>query len=178
MKRLRNPATVLALMYLALVVALMTTAGELPARVASHFDFSGQADGWMRRPAYLLVTIGFGIVFPLMLPVLLSALRWIPTSAVNLPNRDYWLAPERAGETLAYLVRHALWLSCWQVGLVIALHLLTVDANRQEPPRLAGSIWILLPLFLGGVAIWAWTLVRHFTREPALGDNRAKWGGA
>jgi uncharacterized membrane protein len=171
MNRLLNSATVLALAYLTLVVVLMSTANELPDRVATHFDFSGEPNDWMSRPSYLLVVISFGLLFPLALPAALTALHWLPTSFINVPNREYWLAPERLAETQSYLVRHALWLSSLEVGLVIALHLLTVDANRQNPPRLASGIWLIVLLFLVGVGVWIGTLVWHLTRGPALDDD-------
>ncbi len=40
-----------------------------------------------------------------------------PAGFVNIPHRQYWLAPE----TAAYLVRYSLWLACLSVLLCIGI---------------------------------------------------------
>jgi serine/threonine-protein kinase len=164
-------------MYVAFLVEVVYSATLLPDQVASHFGFEGQPDGWMSRSATLLFMAVFGIVFPLLLPALFYGIRHLPDSAINLPDRDYWLAPERREETYAYLFRHALWLACLQVGFAMVLHALVVDANLQTPPRLSGGIWVAGGLFLAGVIAWIWSLVRHFRRSDAssgLSSNMTK----
>ncbi|WP_209371541.1 DUF1648 domain-containing protein [Brevibacterium renqingii] len=64
---------------------------QAPDTVASHFDSSGQPDDWSSKAGTLgwLVPIGVG------LPLLFS-IRWIweklPSSIVNIPFKEYWLA--------------------------------------------------------------------------------------
>jgi hypothetical protein len=148
----------------AFLVEVVYSVTLLPDRVASHFDFEGQPDGWMSRFTTLLFMAVFGIVFPLLLPALFYGIRHLPDSALNLPDRGYWLAPERREETHGFLFRHALWLACMQVGFAMVLHALVVDANLQTPPRLSGGIWGAGGLFLAGVIAWIWCLLRHFHR--------------
>src|SRR5688572_18882254 len=53
-----------------LMVAFLADAAwfsrQLPPRVATHFDFHGQADGWMTRADYRKFTIVVGIATPLL----------------------------------------------------------------------------------------------------------------
>lgn len=161
-KLIRHPALLLAVLYAVFVVILVRDAARLPERMATHFDWRGQPDGWMSSQGYLTFMAVFGFLFPLFPAALCLLLRFLPASVINIPHREYWLAPERRGETVGYLVRHMLWLSCLMSGLTIVLHQLTVEANQQVPPQLSNAIWGYLVLFLVGVFLWIFTLVRHF----------------
>jgi serine/threonine-protein kinase len=160
-----KPMLVLLILYLVFIGLLVATAGKLPERMATHFDFAGRPDGWMSRQGYLAFMAGFGLLFPLLLPLVSLGFRALPASVINIPHREYWLSPERREETNAYLVRHALWLAVLQLGFVIALHLLSVSANRQSPPHLSNAIWGATLVFLRGIGLWGWQLVRRF-RTP------------
>ncbi len=74
---------------------------RLPDRVATHFGADGQPNGWMSNTGsfgfQVVLLAGMGAVFTLVVPALV---RSAPT-LVNLPNRDYWLAPERRDEGIA-----------------------------------------------------------------------------
>jgi len=111
-------------------------------------------------------------VFPLVPAALCLLVRLLPDSLINLPHREYWLAPERRDETAGYLVGHMLWLSCMMSGLTIVLHQMTVEANLQAPPQLSNTTWGYMAMFLVGLFLWIFMLVRHF-RLPKAGEVRA-----
>ena len=169
MKTYRVPALVLGFLYLAFVAALALTADQLPERVATHFDHLGHPNGWMSRSTHLTFIAGIGLGLPVVIAGICFAMRYMPASSFNLPNRDYWLAPERRAQTMAFFFRQALWLAGEIVVFVTGVHFLVVYANRQIPVQLP-----LVPILawagcmIGGVAIWALTLVRHF-KVPADG---------
>lgn len=166
-KLIRHPALLLAVLYTAFVVMLARDAPRLPERVATHFDWRGQPNGWMTSQGYLAFMAVFGLVFPLVPAALCLLLGFLRDSLINVPHREYWLAPERRGETADYLFRHILWLSSMMSGLTIVLHQMTVEANQQVPPQLSDAIWGYLPLFLVGVFLWMFALVRHFRLPKA-----------
>jgi uncharacterized membrane protein len=62
---------VLLLLYIAFFSFLFSTIPELPDRIATHFDGSGEANGWMSQHEYVRFAFRFGVGFPL-LPVALS----------------------------------------------------------------------------------------------------------
>jgi hypothetical protein len=171
-KLIRHPALLLAVLYAVFVVMLVRDAARLPERVATHFDFRGQPDGWMSSQGYLAFMTVFGLVFPLVPAALCLLVRLLPDSLINLPHREYWLAPERRDETAGYLVGHMLWLSCMMSGLTIVLHQMTVEANLQAPPQLSNTTWGYMAMFLVGLFLWIFMLVRHF-RLPKAGEVRA-----
>ena len=59
----------------------------------------------------------------------MGAVGYVPVSFINLPHRDYWLAPERRRATSAVMLRFGLWLACLMVLFFTALYGLVVQAN-------------------------------------------------
>lgn len=142
-------------------------APQLPDRMATHFDSAGNADGW-QSPAgftglYVFVLATIALSFGLM-PLVIDKL---PNSLINLPHKDYWLAPERRAETLGALAGHMLWMGAGTMLLILVLMQQVIDTNLAQQDRLPGSSMTLIVLYLGGVAIWLIFLFRRFGRPPA-----------
>ena len=93
MKPSRWALILLLALYAVFAGSLIYAAGELPDEVATHFDFRGDANGWMSKPADLLLMGALGLALPLFLIGICYATRFLPMGMVNLPNREYWLAP-------------------------------------------------------------------------------------
>ncbi len=119
----------------------------------------------MTRSSYVRLTLAFGLALPLFPAALIFATRFFPDNLINLPHRDYWLAPERRAETLAYFFRHSLWLACMLIGLFIWIHFTTIEANKQTPAHLSMLMaWGFPGCLLVGVAIGVVGMIRHFGR--------------
>jgi uncharacterized membrane protein len=145
------------------------TAPLLPDRVASHFNAQGRADGWMSKSGYLTFVSLMGVGLPLLIVVLSYATRFIPDWAVNLPNKDYWLAPARRAETARRLSSYSAWLCCAQTCLLGVIHALTIQANRTAEPAINTVVFlVILSLFLVAVALWVFGLYRQFNRPRPL----------
>ncbi len=93
------------------VMFVWHTSDRLPAMVASHFGASGMANGYMPRNLY----VRFMIAFVIGLPALITFATWYALGRskirINLPDRDYWLAPERYAETISFLRASLIWFS-------------------------------------------------------------------
>ncbi|SPE61458.1 conserved membrane hypothetical protein [Verrucomicrobia bacterium] len=165
MKPLRNPAILLALLYLCFLGVWAWSGTQLPDRVATHFNLQGEPNGWMSRPANQVFMLIFGLVFPLFVVGLSFAAQFLPASLINVPNREYWLAPERANQTSGYFVRHSLWFACLAVGFVTGIEYSIVQANQQSSPRLSTPILlVVVGYFLAGTFVWVAVLFQHFRR--------------
>lgn len=159
-----NPRLADALLYAALL--LLGTWGlvsglEMPATVASHFNAAGLADGWMPRGDYLVLMGGLLaslVVLPLGLPRLIAR---APDSQLSLPNKAYWLAPERRAATLAWIAAHLRWLALLLAAFLSVLHGQVVQAQRLEPPVLTLGL-APLGVFLAAVGAWVGALWWHF----------------
>lgn len=142
------------------------TGDGLPERVASHFDASGNPDGYMNRSGYRLFILAFTAGFPLLVVTMLGLLYRRSAARMNIPNRDYWLAPERVEGTIAFLTAHAQWLGSILVVLFCAMHHLLLQANSVQPPQLPGSgltLLMLVPVL--GVGAWITTLMVRLRRK-------------
>jgi hypothetical protein len=145
----------------AIFVAASTRA--LPDVVASHFASSGTAKGYMDRSEYLRFVLALVIALPILFTALPSALLSRPYARVHVPNRGYWLAPERRANTIAYLRRHLARLGIVQVLFVCGMHGLLLRANAVVPAHLAPE-WFIGALggLLVSMLFWATRLMDRF----------------
>src|SRR5262245_18820303 len=89
----------------------LSSIGELPEKVAVHFDTNGAANGWMSREGYRLFILVGLVALPSLLVWGMAGLPRL-TKGSGLPNNEYWFAPERRHTTESYLLSHACWLGC------------------------------------------------------------------
>jgi uncharacterized membrane protein len=149
----------------ALFVAL--TSRDLPQLVASHFDGAGAANGFMTRDFYTWFMLGFVVGMPLLLVYLPAFVFSSPKARINVPNRQYWLAPERRQETVDFLCQHLARFGTLLLLLLCYVHWLVIQTNTRVPPKLSS------PLFIGGLVvfvilsiIWAGVLLGRFRKVP------------
>jgi hypothetical protein len=173
MRTLRSPSYILGFLYLCFFGFLVFTAWQLPERVATHFGVGGQPDGWMSRYAHLLFMAVFGFAFPLFFVGLFYGLRFVP-EGLNIPDRDYWLAPERRVQTFDYFFRQGLWLACMAVCFVTGLHYMIIQANFQPNAELSMPMFLaLFSFFLVGIVVWLISTIRHFKLRPSIEKTQA-----
>ena len=158
------PAAVLLALWILFLWYLAHSAVELPERVATHFSLSGEANGWMSRAGAIAFMRAMGLGLPLFIVLVAGLLRLLPASMINIPNREYWLAPERRARTVSVMFRQMLWLACLLVGFLGGLHYLTVRANQTVPAHMPGKLLLAVTLcFLAGLGIWIVSLIRSFS---------------
>jgi uncharacterized membrane protein len=160
--------SVFVLLLLFAILFVTGTASQLPPTVASHFDAAGQPNAFMSRSGYVRFMLCLTAGFPVLIVLIL---RTVYSRATNmkLPNRDYWMAPERVARTRAFLVAHGVWFGSLLVTLTCFVHWLELGANRQQPPHLsAQSFAAVLVAFLIATAAWIAALTFAFRRP--VGD--------
>jgi uncharacterized membrane protein len=163
MKSSRFPILLFVVLYLGFLLLVVFSRLLLPEHVASHFNFSGNPDGWMNRSSYFTFFAIFGFVFPLFVVAICWLARVFP-GGINIPHRDYWLAPERNRETFDNLFRQSWWFACLAICFVIGLYFLMIEANHASPPHFSTSGIITLACgFIAGVVVWIVTLIRQFS---------------
>jgi uncharacterized membrane protein len=138
-------------------------ASKLPNVLATHFGGHGLPNGWQTHSAFLVTElfvvalatlIGFGV------PALMAV---IPVSLMNVPNKEYWFAPERRESTLAYFRMSFAWFGCGLLGFLIFVNELVFRANLQTPRQLNATAFVTaLFIFLGFTAAWTIGLIRRF----------------
>jgi len=152
-----------------LVVAagfVWSTASGMPDPMASRFSASGACAGRMPRAVYRGFMTGVTVCVPLVLYLALGRLpRWRPRFA-DIPHREFWFSPQRHGRTLDFLERHALATGAGLALLLVGMHALFLQANRNVPPSTSMGVWMALAgLFLAWVLAAAFTLSARFRRR-------------
>jgi hypothetical protein len=144
------------------------TSLSLPDVVASHFEADGYANGFMSRGAYIGLMLACAVGLPALLVIVAYFGLGSPNARINLPDRDYWLAPERRAETVSYLREQLARFAVVLMGLLCYVHWLVVRANATRPPRLS-TPWINAGLvaFAVFVVIWTRMFLRRFRNRPS-----------
>jgi uncharacterized membrane protein len=166
--RTRLPLTLLVAVALAAVGRALLVAPTLPERVASHFALDGAADGWTSRTSLFVlgaVLLAFLVALFAGLPALV---RVLPTSLINLPHREQWLAPQHREATLESLSARMAWMGVATLAFFAALFEGIYAANRApESARLPGTTWILVTAYLVFTGLWVLGLWLRFRRVPS-----------
>lgn len=149
------------------VAFVWLTSRSLPPIVASHFGATGVANGFMPRDAYVWFVSGIVVLLPLIIVYVPNRVLTRSSAVLNLPNRDYWLAPERRAETVAFLCRFSTRFGYVLVGFLAYVHWLVVRANAVTPPGL-NARWFVVGLvaFVGLALVSVLGLLRRFGRVP------------
>lgn len=163
----RLPKLVFVLLALYAAVHFASVYSQLPGVVASHFNERGAPNGWQPKQAFfgvlvivslLVAVIGFAI------PKIISVL---PLQMINLPNKSYWLAPERAAETMEFIETTGAWFACalFLFNILVFDYAIQINLNPQHPPNPA-RFWYILAAFLVFVGAWTVRMLAKFLRRP------------
>jgi uncharacterized membrane protein len=163
------PLLALLLCYAFFFGFVFGTYSYLPERVSSHFDAAGRPNGWMSRDATVEFSVFLGIFLPIIMIGLTLLGGFMPASMMNLPNRDYWLAPPQRRAMRWTLLRFGLWFACLNVLFVTGIHGLVVLANLPGSiPQLSTfGIALVAGGFIVSTVIWAVLLILYFKRLPS-----------
>jgi uncharacterized membrane protein len=135
----------------------------MPETMASHFDGAGRPNGFQSRGAFFALTGVMLLVVVGVFAGLASLLRRLPASWVNLPHREFWLAPERRESTVDFIGQQMEWYGVATLLLLLLVVQAAIEANLTPEPRLdSGSMWVLLGLYFLYVAVWLVRFLRHF----------------
>ena len=164
--RIRFSTTAFLLLLIVLVAFVWRTSQALPPVVASHFSASGAANGFMPRATYTTLVVALVVGAPLLLALVPAAAAGRGAKDLNVPDREYWLAPERREATSAYIRGHGRWFAAAVALFLTYAHWLVVRANELRPPILstAGIVSGLVVFFLA-LAVWVAVLFRRFRRR-------------
>jgi uncharacterized membrane protein len=166
MKTIWTPAIILALLVVSFEVYVNSSGSQLPEQVASHFGLTGEANDSMSREGWTFFLSLAGVALGGLFAVLAMLLPFFPDRFVNLPDRQYWLAPERRRQTLGRISGTMLWSACLMILFLAGIYYLTIRANRLSPPRLeAVPFVIVIGGFLLAEVALVIRLILHFAKR-------------
>jgi uncharacterized membrane protein len=140
---------------------------QLPDPMASHFNASGAATAWMPKSGFFILIAVVTLAAAVLAFLVPKSMAKLSNDKVNLPNKDYWLAPERRAETMQYLGTQMGWFGCALLALLLCGLYIAVEANfRPDHHFDSGSFYMLLGAFLAFIIVWLVRLLSHFARVP------------
>lgn len=152
-----------ALVIAAAALFVVTSSRALPEMVGSHFGPSGAANGFMPHHFYVRFTLAFVVLLPVALNLLVSWLARLPKALVNIPNREYWMAPERRDVTVGALQQHMKLFGVLLVAFLCYVHWLVLHANELAPPTLDNGRFMMgLGAFMFALITWIVVMRRKF----------------
>lgn len=161
----RTPVAVMLLLAVVAAAQFRHYYPQLPETIAVHFGRSGQANGWCGRACFFIL---YGAIEGVVaLGGIASAFlrERMPTSFLNIPNKDHWLSPERHEESLVFFWTQTLWIEVMTLAFLIGIAELVFRANLAAgPPSLPGQFPLILIVFAAGVVWQSVRIVRRFSR--------------
>lgn len=155
------PRAILSFLFSLFLCQIVYYYPNLPEKVAVHFNAFGEPDNWASKRSYLIfqvILLVFTAVITFGLPVLIKKL---PDSAINIPHKDYWLAPERRNQTFSILQKRFEWFGVGLCALMISINQLAIRANLLDQ-NLSSASWYILVAFLLFVIVWSVKLCKDF----------------
>jgi uncharacterized membrane protein len=142
---------------------------KLPDTLAVHFGASLAADGWQSKQGFVVAYACVEVGMVVTLLAIGFVMGRVPVGMVNIPNRDYWLAPERKKETLRYVMTQVGWIMVATLGYLIAIAQVILVANVRaagRPPALPGDFWAVVVVFMAAIAWFIVGIYRRFGKPP------------
>lgn len=167
MSNLKLPLGLLALLIVVGCVLQYWYWPQLPDRPATHFDANGQPNDWMDKGTATLISTGLIAILPIFFVGISQIIRWLPTWMINLPYREYWLAPERRLGTHRWLSGWMTWFSVAINMLMVVLNHVVFIANRDNQPLSMGWFWSSLGTFLTFTVALLVIMMRRF-HKPTI----------
>jgi uncharacterized membrane protein len=116
----------------------------MPEKMATHFGVGGKANGWMAKDSFFLMIGGLCCFISVLFAVLPRFVAMMPDSIINLPNKPYWMTPERRPQAMAILGRYMLWTANLVLALFLGMGYLTYRANLMPEPALDERLALIL----------------------------------
>jgi hypothetical protein len=112
-----------------------------------------------------LTVIVVATIVSFAVPRLITAM---PASAINLPNKEFWLSPERREETFLFLRAQMARFGCVLLAFLLFVMELVFRANLQTPPRLNNAAFVpALVAFIVFSMSWTASFVVHFYKTES-----------
>lgn len=140
---------------------------DVPATMASHFDASGRADGWMPKERFFFMTAVTEVGLCALLATTAVWARWLPVSLINLPNRDYWLHPDRKEQSVRRLGRMMTAFAVATALFFVGLVELTIQANLGGTSLSARPFAALIFCLLAATVALIVVVYKAFGRQSA-----------
>ena len=149
------------------VLALLVSGVVLvrgPQHVPVHFGVDGASDRWGDASTLLALDVAMVVGGTVLFASVAWLVRVLPDDLVNLPHKEYWLAPERRRDAERKV---AVWADTMGTAVnLLMLALTLVSARAATQPQPTGPTPVFAVLVVAFVAVTAWSVVRLYPLLP------------
>jgi uncharacterized membrane protein len=164
MKNIKANKIILIFLFIIFLGLMLYSYFTLPDKVAIHFSGGGVPNGWMSKLNYVISFGLLGILIPLFIIWIFHITPNLPKGLINLPNKEYWLAPDQFQQTKSDINIYGIWFADFLLFDVFIAGCIILNANKQSVVHSIPIQYTLLPLVLP--LLWFfWKFLRRF-RKP------------
>lgn len=161
MRRLPHVIAIVACLVVAWLLVMVLP--QMPEQMASKFGLDGAPVQFISRSTFgwimTIVTLLMAIIFALV-----ALIGRVPDRMINMPAKDYWLAPERRERSMADVVLAVRSLLAAAMAVVAGATWLSLEANHSNPPHLPSSFLWMMAVYAAVFVIVIVKLFRRFRR--------------
>ncbi|MDP3149208.1 MAG: DUF1648 domain-containing protein [Ignavibacteria bacterium] len=161
------------LLFLAIIVQAWLVLPSLNNNVITHFGAGGKADGWSTKESFFWTQILLSLFIFLLMAGISLIIRKLPDSAVNIPNKAFWLSPERRESTLDTI---SFYINMINAALLLFFFVLfrdLIEINFNGKNSLDANFWIA---FLTFMIFTLGITIRILTLFSSKGIEKGKHG--
>ncbi|MBD3183215.1 DUF1648 domain-containing protein [Candidatus Poribacteria bacterium] len=140
----------------------------LPERMVSHFDESGNPDGWSSKSSFMLLWYITILILQLvwLIPLLLMrlSLKKLPVWMINVPNKDYWFSNEERKEECARRMNTMVLGIAFLMNFTMILLYQSIVRGNLEPDKKI-NIWVVF-ISLGFMFLFTFAYLFTAFRKP------------
>ena len=136
------------ILLLAIVLQAWLTMPMLRDKVVTHFGFSGKGDNWSSKESFFLMQILLPLFIFLLMGGISFFLHKLPDSALNIPNREYWLGHERRESTIETFSFYLNIINCATLLFFFFIFREMIEINIHEKNSIGSAFWISLLSFM------------------------------
>jgi uncharacterized membrane protein YhaH (DUF805 family) len=114
--------------------------------------------------AYYLIMLSIAVLFS----VINIFINKIPEKMINLPNKKYWLDPDRKEESINSIKNFIYWLGTLTIVFILLVFREVYIANLNRTYDLGNTMWIYLIILLSGVT---YTVIKMYSRFNKISNK-------
>ncbi|HMK61260.1 MAG TPA: DUF1648 domain-containing protein [Dissulfurispiraceae bacterium] len=162
-QNMRKQLAIMVFIILASLAQILYYYPQLPDVIASHFNASGTANGWQPKRAFFAIYGGVLVLLVLVFSGSALFMDRIPYSLINLPRKDYWLAPERRDETFLFINNQMLMFGNATLLFIFIVFQLVIKENLTHQNLLSPPIMLpLLGVYILATIVWTVRFILRF----------------
>ncbi len=139
---------------------------DLPDEVVSHWNGAGKPNGSMPKGVFVGIYVAVVAFMAFVFNALSGSIMKYPDSKISLPNKRYWLSPQRRTQTGEVIGRYMAESGNATIALFLIVFHFAFRANVSEPHVLPENIWLLIVAFVAYMLIWMLRFIRAFKLPP------------